>query len=148
MIHATQPVTVLEMSVRTNNILERIGIETVRDLVEKTEGDLLEYKDFGRTQLNEVRDSLTHTHLTLGTKMANLDYVTDVDGNHLLENRTISCFILDNKVFVTIKMLGFCGSPAELLREHGMIYYSEGENTLRVQERLDRRARLKLDLGK
>lgn len=77
-----------------------------------------------------------------------LDYVTDVSGNRLLKDRSISCFTLDNKVFVTIKMLGFCGSPTELLREHGMIYYSEGENTLRIQERLDRRARLKLDLGK
>ena len=59
----------LELSVRATNCLESEGITTVRDLVMRSEDELLEVRNFGETTLREVKGKLTERGLTLGMKM-------------------------------------------------------------------------------
>ncbi len=59
----------LKLSVRASNCLESEGINTVRDLVQLTEDQLLEVRNFGDTTLNEVRDRLLEMGLRLGMRV-------------------------------------------------------------------------------
>jgi len=59
----------LELSVRATNCLESEGIATVRDLVMRTEDELLEVRNFGETTLKEVRSKLEEHGLKLGMKV-------------------------------------------------------------------------------
>jgi DNA-directed RNA polymerase subunit alpha len=59
----------LELSVRATNCLESEGITTVRDLVIRTDEELLEVRNFGETTLREVKQKLTERGLALGTKI-------------------------------------------------------------------------------
>jgi DNA-directed RNA polymerase subunit alpha len=59
----------LELSVRATNCLESEGITTVRDLVMRSEDELLEVRNFGETTLREVKAKLTERGMTLGMKM-------------------------------------------------------------------------------
>ncbi len=56
----------LELSVRATNCLESEGITTVRDLVSKSEDQLLTVRNFGETTLKEVRAKLNEINLDLG----------------------------------------------------------------------------------
>lgn len=60
------PVSDLELTVRTANCLEAAQIQTVRQLVVKTEQDLLCYRNFGRKSLNELKDVLAEMGLSFG----------------------------------------------------------------------------------
>jgi len=60
------PVGDLDLSVRANNCLESAKIETVAQLVVRTEGDLLKVRSFGKTSLREVKRKLQDLGLTLG----------------------------------------------------------------------------------
>lgn len=59
----------LNLSVRATNCLESENIITVRDLVQKTEDQLLEVRNFGDTTLNEVKIKLTELGLRLGMRV-------------------------------------------------------------------------------
>ena len=59
----------LKLSVRAGNCLESEGIATVRDLVQLTEDQLLEVRNFGDTTLTEVRDRLGELGLHLGMRV-------------------------------------------------------------------------------
>ncbi len=59
----------LRLSVRANNCLESENIQTVRDLVQRTEDQLLEVRNFGDTTLNEVREKLSQYGLHLGMRV-------------------------------------------------------------------------------
>jgi DNA-directed RNA polymerase subunit alpha len=59
----------LSLSVRATNCLESENINTVRDLVNCTEDQLLEVRNFGETTLNEVRDKLADIGLRLGMRL-------------------------------------------------------------------------------
>src|SRR6516162_6846902 len=59
----------LELSVRATNCLESEGITTVRDLVMRSEDELLEVRNFGETTLREVKGKLTERGLVLGMKI-------------------------------------------------------------------------------
>ncbi|MCH2124874.1 MAG: DNA-directed RNA polymerase subunit alpha [Pirellulaceae bacterium] len=59
----------LKLSVRAGNCLESENINTVRDLVQKSEDELLEVRNFGETTLNEVREKLTDLGLHLGMRI-------------------------------------------------------------------------------
>jgi DNA-directed RNA polymerase subunit alpha len=59
----------LNLSVRAMNCLETEDINTVRDLVQRTEDSLLEVRNFGETTLNEVREKLTGIGLRLGMRL-------------------------------------------------------------------------------
>ena len=56
----------LDLSVRANNCLESAKIGTVRDLVRKTDADLLRVRSFGKTSLREVKRKLADMGLSLG----------------------------------------------------------------------------------
>lgn len=59
----------LKLSVRANNCLESENISTLRDLVQRTEDQLLEVRNFGDTTLNEVREKLAQFGLHLGMRV-------------------------------------------------------------------------------
>jgi len=59
----------LRLSVRAGNCLETENINTVRDLVSRTEDELLEVRNFGDTTLDEVRDRLRELGLHLGMRL-------------------------------------------------------------------------------
>lgn len=59
----------LNLSVRASNCLESENINTVRDLVVRTEDQLLEVRNFGETTLNEVREKLHAIGLRLGMRL-------------------------------------------------------------------------------
>ena len=59
----------LKLSVRAMNCLESENINTVRDLVQKTEDQLLEVRNFGETTLTEVKEKLTELGLYLGMRV-------------------------------------------------------------------------------
>ncbi|HEX5105002.1 MAG TPA: DNA-directed RNA polymerase subunit alpha, partial [Pirellulaceae bacterium] len=59
----------LKLSVRAMNCLESENINTVRDLVQKTEDQLLEVRNFGDTTLTEVKEKLTELGLYLGMRV-------------------------------------------------------------------------------
>ena len=56
----------LDLSVRANNCLESAKIQTVRELVKKTDADLLKVRSFGKTSLREVKRKLADLGLSLG----------------------------------------------------------------------------------
>ena len=63
----TQPVTELALSVRARKALQRLNINTIGDLIQCTEAELLGCKNFGMTSLHEVKRGLKEKELTLRT---------------------------------------------------------------------------------
>lgn len=59
----------LELSVRSFNCLEAAGIKTIRDLIQKTESDMLKYRNFGRKSLNEIKNILKEMGLSFNMKL-------------------------------------------------------------------------------
>jgi DNA-directed RNA polymerase subunit alpha len=60
------PVSDFELSVRSRNCLQKMGIHTLGDLARCTEAELLASKNFGETSLVEIRDMLASKGLSLG----------------------------------------------------------------------------------
>ena len=58
----------LELSVRSYNCLKNAGIQTIGELVQKSESEMLRTKNFGRKSLNEIKEILTTMGLGLGMK--------------------------------------------------------------------------------
>ncbi len=58
----------LELSVRSYNCLKNADIRTIRELVQKSEPDMLRTKNFGRKSLNEIKEILSSMGLHLGMK--------------------------------------------------------------------------------
>ena len=71
--YLAKPVSELELSVRASNCLETANIKTIRELVAKEEKDMLEYKNFGRTSLNEIKEQLANMGLHLGMDPDDVD---------------------------------------------------------------------------
>ena len=69
----SKPVAELELSVRSANCLEAAEITTIRDLVVKTEQEMLKFRNFGRKSLNEIKDILSEMGLSLGMTLGNDD---------------------------------------------------------------------------
>jgi DNA-directed RNA polymerase subunit alpha len=59
----------LELSVRAANCLKNAGIETIAEMVQKTESEMLKTKNFGRKSLNEIKEILGGMGLNLGMKV-------------------------------------------------------------------------------
>jgi len=66
-----RPVSELELSVRSANCLKNAEITLIGELVQKTEGEMLKTKNFGRKSLNEIKTILTEMGLSLGMKLEN-----------------------------------------------------------------------------
>jgi DNA-directed RNA polymerase subunit alpha len=63
------PVTDFELSVRARNCLKKMNIANLGDLLRITEADLLAYKNFGETSLNEIKAMLAQKGLRLGQSL-------------------------------------------------------------------------------
>lgn len=64
--YLSKPVVELELSVRSANCLEAANIITIRDLVTKSEPEMLRYRNFGRKSLNEIKTILSEMGLSFG----------------------------------------------------------------------------------
>jgi len=59
----------LELSVRSYNCLKNANIQTIGELVQKSETEMLKTKNFGRKSLNEIKEILASMGLSLGMKI-------------------------------------------------------------------------------
>lgn len=59
----------LELSVRSYNCLEAAGIKTIRDLVQKSESEMLKYRNFGRKSLTEIKSILKEMGLGFNMRL-------------------------------------------------------------------------------
>ena len=55
----------LELSVRSYNCLKRAGINTVEELTERTEDDMMKVRNLGKKSLDEVKNKLEELGLSL-----------------------------------------------------------------------------------
>ncbi len=62
------PISDFELSVRSRNCLAKMSIRTLGDLIQRTEAELLSYKNFGETSLQEIKDILDAKNLRLGMR--------------------------------------------------------------------------------
>jgi len=62
------PISDFELSVRSRNCLAKMNIQTLGDLIQRTEAELLSYKNFGETSLQEIKDILDAKNLRLGMR--------------------------------------------------------------------------------
>ncbi len=67
--HLDKSVEELELSVRSYNCLKNANIRTIRELVEKSEPEMLRTKNFGRKSLNEIKEILLTMDLSLGMRL-------------------------------------------------------------------------------
>jgi DNA-directed RNA polymerase subunit alpha len=67
--HLDKSVEELELSVRSYNCLKNANIRTIRELVQKTEAEMLKTKNFGRKSLNEIKEILHTMGLSLGMRV-------------------------------------------------------------------------------
>jgi DNA-directed RNA polymerase subunit alpha len=67
--HLDKSVEELELSVRSYNCLKNASIRTIRELVQKTEPEMLRTKNFGRKSLNEIKEILQNMGLGLGMRL-------------------------------------------------------------------------------
>lgn len=75
------PVTDFELSVRSRNCLQKMKIDTLGDLILKTESELLSYKNFGETSLQEIKSILGSKGLRLGMRTEEaLSYTPPAEG--------------------------------------------------------------------
>ncbi len=59
----------IELSVRSANCIESASIKTIGELVQKTEAEMLKYRNFGKKSLNEIKEILAGMGLSLGMKL-------------------------------------------------------------------------------
>src|SRR5215831_13144896 len=72
----------IELSVRAANCLNNANITTVGQLAQKTEAEMLKYRNFGKKSLNEIKDKLQQLGLSLGMKFESglIDLPVSADG--------------------------------------------------------------------
>ena len=107
------PITDFELSVRARNCLSKMNIITLGDLVKKTEQELLSYKNFGETSLNEIKEILVSKNLRLG--MAHDEAVASIEAatrpratgeNAEILNRPLADLELSIRARRTVENLG------------------------------------------
>ncbi len=83
------PITDFELSVRSRNCLERIGIVNLGDLTKVTEPQLLAHKNFGETSLNEIKYMMSQKGLRLGQAVPDVEGESP-DGESVLADVAVS----------------------------------------------------------
>src|ERR1700761_1767705 len=63
------PLSDFELSVRSRNCLKKMNLKSLGDLLKTTESELLSYKNFGETSLNEIKALLAQKGLRLGQSL-------------------------------------------------------------------------------
>ena len=77
--YLSRPVAELELSVRSANCLDAANISTIRDLVTLDERKMLEFRNFGKKSLNEIKDILDEMDLRFGMTLEEVK-VADSEG--------------------------------------------------------------------
>ena len=72
------PIAQFELSVRSRNCLQKMGILTFGDLSKVSEGELLGSKNFGETSLVEIREMMAQKGLSIGQFAHEKEVETDV----------------------------------------------------------------------
>ena len=62
----SRPIADLELSVRAKNCLDGANIQTIKDLVTLNETEVMNFKNLGKTSLNEIKAKLAECGLSLG----------------------------------------------------------------------------------
>ena len=75
--YLSKPVAELELSVRSANCLEAANIITIKDLVTKSEAEMLKYRNFGRKSLNEIKAILDGMGLAFGMILDDDDSIVE-----------------------------------------------------------------------
>jgi len=69
----------LELSVRSANCLQNANIRLIGELVQRSEGEMLKTKNFGRKSLNEIKEVLASLDLELGMRLENFPERSEID---------------------------------------------------------------------
>jgi DNA-directed RNA polymerase subunit alpha len=118
------PVTDFELSVRSRNCLQKMGVRTLGDLTRTSEADLLASKNFGETSLVEIRDMLSSKGLELGQFASERPEPPAFDVSHLTPdeqaqvNRPIADLNLSVRARKCMVRLGLT-TIGELIRKTG-----------------------------
>jgi DNA-directed RNA polymerase subunit alpha len=78
----------LELSVRSANCLQNAGIKYIGELVQKSEGEMLKTKNFGRKSLNEIKEILREMGLDFGMHIENFPAREELDARWAKEKET------------------------------------------------------------
>jgi DNA-directed RNA polymerase subunit alpha len=74
-----RPVAELELSVRSANCLQNADIKYIGELVQRSEGEMLKTKNFGRKSLNEIKEILREMGLDFGMRLDNFPSREELD---------------------------------------------------------------------
>lgn len=74
-----RPVAELELSVRSANCLQNADIKYIGELVQRSEGEMLKTKNFGRKSLNEIKELLREMGLDFGMRLDNFPARDELD---------------------------------------------------------------------
>jgi DNA-directed RNA polymerase subunit alpha len=74
-----RPVAELELSVRSANCLQNADIKFIGELVQRSEGEMLKTKNFGRKSLNEIKEILREMDLDFGMQIENFPSRDELD---------------------------------------------------------------------
>ncbi len=77
--HLNRSVDELELSVRSYNCLKNAEIRTIRDLVQRSEQEMLKTKNFGKKSLQEIKEVLADMGLTLDMDLSDLPLAPDAN---------------------------------------------------------------------
>lgn len=131
------PVTDFELSVRSRNCLARMNIRNLGDLVKKSEAELLSFKNFGETSLNEIKEILRSKGLRLGMQGDDDDRrggrraVREIDRDSV-RSRTVSDLDLSvrsRKALDNLK-IGTVGQLAEISEDQLLACKNFGQTSL------------------
>ncbi|HBU69772.1 MAG TPA: DNA-directed RNA polymerase subunit alpha [Elusimicrobia bacterium] len=61
----SQPLSIMDLSVRSANCLASAGLKTIGDLVSKQEEEIISFKNFGKRSLTEIKEKLSELGLSL-----------------------------------------------------------------------------------
>ncbi len=80
------PLSDFELSVRSRNCLKKMNIDTIGDLLNITESELLSYKNFGETSLREIKSVLESKGLHLGMALEEKQFPS----NEISDSNTVA----------------------------------------------------------
>ena len=87
--HLNRSVEELELSVRSYNCLKNANIQTIGDLVVRTEADMLKTKNFGRKSLSEIKEILGTMGLALGMRFDEQGRLVAPPGSEAVEEEEL-----------------------------------------------------------
>ena len=152
------PVTDFELSVRSRNCLHKMNIKNLGDLIGHTEHELLSYKNFGETSLQEIKDMLASKNLqlgmavegrehTIGTPMPAAPLVLATSAHDAGESVPIADLELSARSRKALDRLGIAslGDLANLTEERLLACKNFGETSLNEVKQVLRRHGLALN---